>query len=157
VFGQGLVMFVTGMGKPEVWAVKPDGEGDVTESNVAWKSTSKTVSKTASPIVIGELLFMVTDDGVVCCLETATGRELWKQKIGGHYAASPIYADGRLYFCNQEGKTTVIKPGRSYELLATNSLETGCMASPAVSGQALLLRTKTHLYRIESTVPLATK
>ncbi len=157
VFAQGLVMFVTGMGKPELWAVKPDGQGDVTDSHVAWTSTTKTVAKTSSPIVVGELLFMVTDDGIVCCLEVATGRELWKQRIGGHYAASPIYADGRLYFCNQEGKTTVIKPGRSYELLAANSLETGCMASPAVSGQALFLRTKTHLYRIESAGPIATK
>ena len=75
---------------------------------------------------------------------------VWRQRLGGHFAASPIYADGRLYFCNQEGKATMIKPGRSYELLATNTLESGCMASPAVSGKALFLRTKTHLYRIES-------
>ncbi len=157
VFGQGRVMFVTGMGKPEAWAVEPDGQGDVTESHVAWKSASKTVSKTSSPVVVGELLFMVSDDGIVCCLEVATGRELWKKRIGGHFVASPIYADGRLYFFDQEGTATVIKPGRSYELLATNALETGCMASPAVSGRALFLRTKTHLYRIESIGPTAGK
>ena len=92
---------------------------------------------------------MVSDAGLLSCREIATGREVWRQRLGGHYAASPIYADGRLYFCNQEGKATVIKPGRSYQLLATNTLESGCMASPAVSGKSLFLRTKTHLYRIE--------
>lgn len=157
VFAQGLVMFVTGMGKPEAWAVEPNGQGDVTGSHVAWKSTTKTVSKTSSPVTAGDLLFMVSDDGVLCCLEIATGRELWKQRLGGSFVASPICADGRLYFCNEEGGTTVIKPGRSYELLAANSLEAGCMASPAVSGRALFLRTKTHLYRIESVAPIATE
>ena len=63
--------------------------------------------------------------------------------------AAYIYGDGRLYFCNQQGKTTVLKPGRSFESLATNTLASGFMASPAVAGKALILRTRTHLYRIE--------
>jgi outer membrane protein assembly factor BamB len=150
IFAQGLIMFVTGQGKPELWAVRADGRGDVTRSHVAWKAATKSVSRIASPLAVGQLVFMVSDDGVVNCLEIATGRELWKKRIGGHYAASPIYADGRLYFCNQEGTFTVIKPGRTFELLAVNKLEDGCMASPAVAGKALFLRTKTHLYRIEA-------
>jgi outer membrane protein assembly factor BamB len=153
VFGEGLVMFVTGMGKTELWAVKPDGQGDVTKSHVVWITGSNAVSKTASPVVVGDLLFMVSDGGLVSCLEIATGHELWRQRIAGHFAASPIFADGRLYFCSQEGKTTVIRPGRTCELLAINTLETGCMASPAISGKTLFLRTKTHLYRIESDGP----
>lgn len=150
VFAQGLVMFVTGMGKTELWAIKPDGQGDVSNSHVVWKSNSKAVCKTASPVVAGDLLYIVSDGGVLGCLEVATGKEVWKETIGGHFAASPIFADGRLYFCNQEGKVTVLKPGRTFEPLAANTLEIGCMASPAVSGKALFLRTKTHLYRIES-------
>ena len=82
VFGKGLVLFVTGMGKSELWAVKPDGQGDVTGSHVAWKSASKTVSKTSSPVVVGDLLFMVSDGGMISCLEIATGRELWKMPLG---------------------------------------------------------------------------
>ena len=155
VLSQGLIMFVTGMGKAELWAVKPDGEGDVTKSHVAWKNTSKAVAKTASPVVVGELLFMVSDGGVVSCVEIATGEELWKERLGGHYAASPVFADGMLFLCDQEGKATVIKPGRSFELLAANTLDTGCMASPAVAGKSLYLRTETHLYRIESGRPLS--
>jgi outer membrane protein assembly factor BamB len=150
VFAEGLIMFSTGMGKTELWAVKPGGNGDVTGSHVVWKSNSKAVSKLASPVTVGDLLFMVSDGGVLSCLEIASGHEVWKQRIGGHFAASPIFADGRIYFCDQDGRVTVIKPGRKFELLATNTLEDGCMASPAVSGKSLYLRTKTHLYRIES-------
>ena len=93
---------------------------------------------------------MVTDDGLATCLDSATGKQVWRERLVGKYAASPIHADGRLYFCTQEGKTTVLKPGRTWEVLATNTLETGLMASPSVAGKALFLRTKTHLYRIEN-------
>jgi outer membrane protein assembly factor BamB len=154
VFAQGLVMFATGMGKAELWAVKPDGQGDVTRSHVVWKTVGKAVPRLSSPVVAGDLLFMVNDGGVVSCLEIATGHEVWQQRIGGHFAASPIYADGRIYFSSQEGKVTAIKPGRTCEVLATNTLEGGILASPAVSGKSLFLRTKTHLYRIESNEPM---
>jgi outer membrane protein assembly factor BamB len=92
---------------------------------------------------------MVSDDGAVTCLESLTGKQVWREHISGSYAASPIFADGRLYFFNQQGKTTVLKPGRSFEVLATNALDDGFMASPAVASKALFLRTKTNLYRIE--------
>jgi outer membrane protein assembly factor BamB len=93
---------------------------------------------------------MVSDDGLVSCLETATGKQVWRSRIGGTYAASPIYGDARLYFFSQQGKTTVLKPGRVFDGLATNSLPNGFMASPAVDGRALILRTKTDLYRVQT-------
>ena len=83
------------------------------------------------------------------CLDTKTGEVVWTERIGGGYQASPIYGDGRIYVCSQEGKTTVIKPGRTFETLATNTLADGFMSSPAAAGKALFLRTKTHLYRVE--------
>ncbi len=124
------------------------GKGDVTDSHVAWKYEN-TVAKTASPVLVDGLLYMVSDDSVVTCLEAATGERVWRERLGGKFAASPIYGDGRLYFFDQAGKGTVLKPGRSLEILATNTLSNGLMASPAVSGKALFLRTKTHLLRIE--------
>ncbi len=148
LFSQDMALFVTGSGTTELWAVRLGGQGDVTDSHVAWKF-GNSVPRTASPVIVDNLLYMVSDDSVVTCLEVATGKEVWRERIGGKYAASPIYADGRLYFFNQQGKTTVLKPGRTFEALATSTLDIGCMASPAVSGKALFLRTKTHLYRIE--------
>jgi outer membrane protein assembly factor BamB len=149
LYYQGLVFFITGLGKTELYAVRADGQGDVTDTHVVWK-TDKMVAKTASPILVDGLFYMVSDDGMVTCLEPATGKQVWRERLSGNYAASPIYADGRLYFFNQQGKAIVLKPGRTYEVLATNTLATGLMASPAVAGKALFLRTKTHLYRIES-------
>lgn len=149
VYRQGLVFMITGLGKTELLAVRADGTGDVTDSHVAWRSDSM-VAKTSSPVLVDDLLYFVADGGIVTCLETTTGQQVWRERLPGNYAASPIHGDGRLYFCSQEGKTTVIKPGRTWEVLATNTLETGLMASPAVAGKALYLRTKTHLYRVEA-------
>jgi outer membrane protein assembly factor BamB len=101
-------------------------------------------------VLVDDLLFTINDTGTVLCLEAATGKEIWKQFIRGNCAASLLYADGRIYTFNRDGKTTVFKAARQYEVLATNKLDSGFMASPAVSGKALFLRTKTHLYRIES-------
>jgi outer membrane protein assembly factor BamB len=146
----GLAFIISGFGgKTELLAIRTNGQGDVTDSHVAWRYENM-VSKTPSPILVEGLLYMVSDEGMLTCLEAATGKQLWRERIGGTFAASPILADGRLYFCNQQGKTLVVKPGRTFELLATNTLQTGLMASPAVDGRAIFLRTKTHLYRIES-------
>ena len=86
----------------------------------------------------------------VTCLEAATGEVVWTERVGGKYAASPVFAERRLYLFDQEGTTTVLKPGRTLEVSATNKLANGFMASPAVAGKAFFLRTRTHLYRIES-------
>jgi len=149
IYRQGKAFIITGFGgKTELWAVRVDGQGDVTDTHVAWKF-DKMVAKTASPILVDDLLYLVSDDGMVTCLEAETGNQVWRERIGGNYSASPIAADGRVYFFNQQGKTTVLKPGRTCEIVATNLLETGLMASPSVDGKAFILRTKTHLLRIE--------
>jgi outer membrane protein assembly factor BamB len=100
-------------------------------------------------------MYMATDDGVLNCIDTSTSKTVWQKRVGGSFNASPIYGDGRIYCCNREGETTVFKPGRKFDALATNTLDDGCMASPAADDRALFLRTKTHLYRIQSTAPAA--
>jgi outer membrane protein assembly factor BamB len=150
LYDRGLAFIITGFGgNTELWAVRVDGQGDVTDTHVAWKY-ERNVAKTASPVLADGLLYMVSDDGQVTCLEAATGKPVWRERIGGRYAASPIYGDGRLYFCSQEGKTTVLKAGPTFAPLATNTLSSGFMASPAVAGKALFLRTRTHLSRVEA-------
>src|SRR6266536_1323178 len=140
LFDRGLAFIVTGLTKKELWAVKTDGQGDVTDTAVVWKLKTR-VGKYASPLLVDGLIYTAAEESFVTCLEAATGKVVWTERIGGKYAASPIYADGRLYFFSQEGTTTVINPGRSLEVLATNRLADGFMASPAAAGKAFFLRT----------------
>ncbi len=149
LFDHGLAFIVTGLIKKELWAVKTDSRGDVTNTGVVWKLKTH-VGKYASPLLVNGLIYTAAEESFVTCVEAATGAVVWTERIGGKYAASPIYADGRLYFFSQEGTTMVIEPARSLKILAKNTLDDGFMASPAASGKAFFLRTKTHLYRIES-------
>jgi outer membrane protein assembly factor BamB len=149
VFENGTAFFESGMGQGEMVAVKADGTGDVTDTKVVWRLKTH-VGKFSSPIVVDGLLYMAAAESFVTCVDDATGDVVWTERIPGNYQTSPVYGDGRIYFSNQEGTTTVLKPGRTCEVLATNTLPEGFMASPAVSGRALFLRTKASLYRIES-------
>jgi len=150
VYRDGIAYMMSGFGKTELLAIRVDGSGDVTDTHVVWKRRSTSLPRTPSPVLVDGLLFTINDTGTVLCLEAATGREVWKKFIRGNCAASPIYSDGLIYTFNRDGKTTVFRAARKFEILATNKLDAGFMASAAVSGKALFLRTKTHLYRIES-------
>ena len=149
LFENGVAFLVTGLNKKELWAVKTDGQGDVTDTKVLWKLKTR-VGKYASPILVDGLIYTAADESFITCVEAAGGQTVWTERVGGKYAASPVYADGRLYFFSQDGTAVVLKPGRTLEPLATNTLANGFMASPAVDGKAFFLRTKSHLYRIES-------
>jgi outer membrane protein assembly factor BamB len=148
LFQNGLAYFVSGMSKTELFAIKVNGRGDVTDTHVAWRRKTH-IGKFASPILVDGLIYSVAEQSFLTCLEAASGEVVWTERIGGSYEASPVYADGRLYFFDVEGVTTVIKPGRACEIVATNKLDDGLMASPSVAGKAFYIRTKTHLYRIE--------
>jgi outer membrane protein assembly factor BamB len=148
IYGQGLVFFVSGLVKREMLAVRPGGAGDVTDTHVAWRLSTH-IGKYASPLLVDGLIYTAAEESFLTCLEADTGKVVYTERIGGKFAASPVHADGALFFFDQAGATKVVKPGRSFELLATNTLDDGLMASPAVSGRALYLRTKSHLYRIE--------
>ena len=149
VFDNGLAFFVTGMSKKEMWAVKTDGHGDVSDTAVVWKAKTH-IGVYGSPLLVDGLIYTPAAESFITCLEATTGQIVWSERVGGKYAASPVYADGRMYFFDQQGTTTVLKPGRTLEVLAANKLDDGFMASPAVSGKAFFLRTRTHLYRVES-------
>ena len=147
IFGHGLVYIATGFQQPAMLAVRPDGAGDVTKSHVAWKLT-RGAPLTPSPIIVGDEFYMVNDGGILSCLDARTGTVIWQQRLGGSYSASPVFADGRIYFLAEQGVTTVIAPGKEFRRLATNSLDGGLLASMAVSNGSLFLRTDSHLYRI---------
>ncbi len=140
----------TGYGGTELWAIQTDGTGDATASHVAWRRAEKDVPDTPSPILVDGLLYVVSNRGQLTCLEPASGDVVWADRIGGNYIASPLYAGGLIYFFNSQGACHIVKAGRTFEEVAENSLDDGLMASPAVDGNALVIRTKTHVYRIEA-------
>ena len=148
LFGHGLLYVITDYERPQLWAVRPDGQGDVTDTHVKWK-VAKDMPATASLLLVGDLLYLVNDQGFALCLEAATGNVVWRERLKGKHSASPIYAAGRMYFFSEKNLTTVIQPGREFKVLAENQLEDRVMATPAVTGDALVLRTKTHLYRLQ--------
>lgn len=146
VAGHGLTFLVSGH-PGQVMALKSNVTGTPGKDAVAW-DFDKNVPTRPSLLLVNDLLFMVSDGGVVTCLDAKTGKERWTERLNGQYTASPVVAAGLIYLCNEAGKTTVIRASADYEVVATNDLEAGCMASPALVGDTLILRTKTHLYAI---------
>lgn len=150
VFAHGLVYVATGFQQPSLLAVRPDGTGDVTKTHVAW-ALKRGAPLTPSPLAVGDELYIVNDGGIATCLDGRTGALIWQQRLGGTYSASPVFADGRIYFLAEQGVTTVVAPGKEFRRLATNTLDGGLLASMAISGGSLFLRTDSHLYRIRAT------
>lgn len=148
-FGQGLLFLATGYDTPWLYAVRPGGQGDVTDSHVVWK-LQKGAPLNPSPLVIGEELYLVSDQGIASCLDAATGEKHWQKRLPGNYSASPLLADGNIYFTNESGLTTVIKAGTKFSEVAANQIDGQTQASLAVSGKAIFFRSADHLYRIEA-------
>lgn len=149
VFGHGLVYISTGAMPPQLLAIRVDGQGDVTETHVAWKAKNN-IPLMSSPILVGKEIYMVSDAGIASCLDALTGELRWRERLGGKFLASPVCAANRLYFVNDEAQTSVLAVGASFQRLAENTLSGVVVATPAIVGRAIFLRTDAHLYRIES-------
>lgn len=150
VFAHGLLFLATGFGKPDLLAIRPDGSGDVTDTHIVWR-TSKNAPLTPSLLVVGDELYAVSDPGIATCFDAKTGQVHWEERLEGNYSASPLAAAGKIYFQNETGVGTVLRAGRTFERLAVNKLAERTLASHAVAGDTLLIRTEKHLYRIGRT------
>lgn len=149
LFWDGKVFFQSGF-KGQILAVRLGGSGVLDESQLAWR-VKKAVPSKPSMLLIDGALFMVDDSGIASCVDASSGDTLWTERVGGNFSASPLYADGRIYVFNEEGKMTSFAADRlSYKPLGEGQFESGFMASPAASGHALYVRSKTHLYRLEA-------
>ncbi|MFA6244517.1 MAG: PQQ-binding-like beta-propeller repeat protein, partial [Candidatus Hydrogenedentales bacterium] len=124
------------------------GVGDVTDTHVVWKMTEDAPHE-SSPVLVGDLLYTMGDKGMLICMEATTGKQVWSQRMPNDIWASLLATNDRIYLLDKKGGTTIIATGREYRELAVNALDGEVMASPAVAGDSLLLRTKTHLYRIQ--------
>jgi outer membrane protein assembly factor BamB len=145
--GHGLVFYPTGFPTGQLLAIRLAAKGD-TPPEIVWRVTRGVPNK-PSVLLVGDLLFMINDVGIASAVEALTGTQVWTSRIAGTYSASPIAAAGHVYFFSEDGKATVIEAGRAFKVLSENQLDEGFMASPAVVGDALILRTRTHLYRVE--------
>ena len=152
VFRQGLVYVCTGYMQPELLALRVDGSGDVTDTHVAWRYR-KQVPEISSPIVVENEIYFVSTKGIATCLDAQTGELIWQQRLKGSFSASPLAADGKLFFTSEQGITTVLRPGREYHELARNQLFGQTMASLAVAGESLLIRTAPVLYCVRKSSP----
>ena len=148
VYGEGLVFTMIDRDRPEMWAINPNGSGDITETHIEWKET-KRMPPRASPIIIKGLLFVVDRNGYISCIEAKTGKSIWQKRMKGRFSASPILANNLIYFFNEDTVCTIIKPTRELEIVAENKLsEDKLMATPAFDENSIYIRTEKKLTRI---------
>jgi outer membrane protein assembly factor BamB len=145
--GQGMAFVTQGMRK-DLLAVEVDGQGELSKRDIVWKETDATPD-TCCPVLWRDLLFTISDNGVAKCYDSRTGNLKWKKRLPGNYKASPVAAEGRIYFLNLEGLTTVVAANDRYDKLAENQLDDDTTASPAVSQGRIYIRGKKHLYALE--------
>ena len=148
LYGHGLVYIATGFQAPSLIAVRADGRGDVTKTHVSWTLT-RGAPYTPSPVLVGDNLYVVSDTGVLTLVDAVSGAVVWQRRLGGNYSSSPVATEGRVYFQSEEGVTTVIAAQRDFRPLSVNRLDGAMLASMAVAGRAIIMRTDSHLYRIE--------
>ncbi len=149
VYGDGLVFVCTGFGDGKLIAVDVSGLGDVTETHMKWSFAQKAPTM-PSPILANGYLFMVSDQGIATCLDAKSGSSVWRNRLGGNFSSSPILIGSNVYFSNREGQTNLIAAANKFQSVAENELNGTIMASPIVVGNDLLVRTNSHLYRIEA-------
>lgn len=139
-----LIYIIQGMRKP-LLAVRPEGDGECSLSEVVWKY-ERAISDSSTPTLWDGLLFMVNEGGVATCLDAQTGEVRWTERLEGKYHASPLAAEGRVYFLNLQGKTTVVAAKAEFEKLAENQLDDDTIASPIAADGRIFLRGRKTLY-----------
>ena len=145
VTGHGMIFMSTGFMKAKLLAVRYE---KTAKPDIAW-SYARSVSTQPSPLLVGDELYFITESGgLITCLNAHTGEPHWVERIGGNYSASPTFSNGKIYFHSREGVTTILQAGKTFKVLAKNTLKGQHMASAAVDGNALILRTDKALYRI---------
>jgi outer membrane protein assembly factor BamB len=147
VIGDGLVFATSGFGESAIRAIRTGGKGDVTKTHIAWES-KEDVPKIPSMLYVKPYLYLVTEGGLAKCIEAATGKVIWENRLGDKVSASPVWADGRIYFLSEEGLTTIIEAGPEFKVIAKNDIGEKCGASPAISQGQIFIRSESNLYCI---------
>lgn len=149
IYSNSLVFVSSSYDKANLLAINPTGMGDVTNSHIKWQ-TDRQVPHNPSMVAVADMLFYVSDAGIATCADPETGTPHWQERLNGNFSASPLAADGRVYFQDENGKATVVAASKKFEVLSTNTFAEGerTFASYAVDGKSLLIRSEKHLYRV---------
>ena len=148
-FHTGFVRDKDGNRSAALMAVNPDGQGEISNSNIKWKIKTP-ILQLSTPVIKEGLIYNVDSKSILMCLDAESGETIWSQRLKGKYNSSPIYAGGYIYFSSTQGKTTIIKTGKELEIVAENSLEGEIWTTPAIVGNSLLIRTSDYLHRIDN-------
>ena len=148
VAGDGMIFATTGFGTSEILAVRTGGKGECRDSHLVWKQ-DKDVPRVPSMLYVKPHLYALTEGGVMTCFKANNGDVVWRERLPGRYGASPIWADGHIYCLSEKGKTTVIKDGPTFQVLAENDLTGTYKASIAMSNGRLFIRSEDALYAID--------
>lgn len=143
----GLVIYNHDYDHPELVAIRLGGQGDVTDSHIAWR-IKRVAPSTPTPLVVGDELYFVSDKGIASCVDVMTGQLYWTERLGGDFSSSPVSANGRILFMNEDGLATWVEPGKTFKGLGTCAIPGRTFATPAFSNGAMYLRTDEALYRI---------
>lgn len=147
VLGDGLIFATSGFGESAIRAIRTGGKGDVTQTHIVWESKDD-VPKIPSMLYAKPYLFLVTEGGLAKCIKAATGEVIWENRLGDKFSASPVWAEGRIYFLSEEGMTTVVEAGPEFRVIARNGIGEKCGASPAISQGQIFIRSENNLYCI---------
>ena len=140
-----LIVASSGFEKTTLRGIRPGGRGELTASNIVWEQ-KKGVPTQSSLLHVEPYVYAVTDGGIGTCYKAASGEIVWQERVGGNYSASPVFADGHIYFLNEAGETTVIAAGPEFQVVARNPLGETCQASMAISAQRLIIRSDKSLF-----------
>lgn len=143
----GLVIYNHDYDNPELIAVRLGGSGDVTDTHIAWRQ-KRGAPSTPTPLLIGEDLYYVSDDGIASCVNAVTGERYWMERLGGNFSASPVYANGHILLLDETGHATWISPARTFEVAGKSEVPGRTLATPAFANGSMYLRTDEFLYRI---------
>ncbi|HRF02378.1 MAG TPA: PQQ-binding-like beta-propeller repeat protein [Pirellulaceae bacterium] len=142
------VFVATGYTAPQLHAIRIGGSGDVTDTHRVW-TLERGAPANPTPTLVGDDLYVLNDSGVLMCLSAETGERRWQERIGGNFSASPLLVDGLLYLQDENGRTTIVRPGPSYDEVAVNELDGRTLATPVPVEGGLLIRTDKELLRID--------
>jgi outer membrane protein assembly factor BamB len=145
----GFVVDSDGTNFTEMYAVNPDGSGDITGTNILWKKKDGlSRNQSLTPVIKDGLIYTVNTRNMMMCLDAETGAEIWSAHVTSNFDSSPLFVNGNVWFFSVKGDAIAIKAGRKYYVVADNQMDSGIWATPAVLRNSVILRTQKYLYKI---------